>query len=147
MPDNKEFHRSYHFTVKVDGITQAIFLECTLPTLQLETIDVQEGGQNTFVHKLPVRVTVGTVKLKQGLSTSLDLLKWYMQVVNGDMEKARRQVEVTMYKYEGEPSMSWGFKNAFPTRWTGPTLKTDQSALTIEELEIAHHGMEVQVLS
>lgn len=139
-----EFHSSFRFKVTVEGINFAAFTEFTLPSLQVETMDIKEGGQNTFVHKLPVRVTVGTATLRHGITGNLDLLKWYMQVLNGDLENAKRQVSVVMYDVHRMPLVTWNFRDAYPIKWSGPSLKSDTNTAAIEEIEFVHHGFEVE---
>jgi len=141
--DIVEFHSGFRFTVAFDGINRAAFTEFTLPSLQVETMDIKEGGQNAYVHKMPVRVNVGTATLRQGITRDLTLLNWYLQVMQGDLANAFRQVSVIMYDVQREPVCTWNFRNAYPIKWTGPTLKSDQNAVAIEALEFVHHGFEV----
>jgi phage tail-like protein len=139
-----EVHSGFRFEVTVEGIFNAVFTECKLPSLTVETIDVKEGGQNTFSHKLPVRVNAGSVTLRHGSTHSADLLKWYFQVLSGDMENATRQVTVIMYDVAKIPVATWNFRQAYPVKWSGPTLKTDDNSVAIEELEFVHHGFTVE---
>jgi len=141
---NFEFQTTYRFSVSVDNINYADFTECTLPSLQVETMDIKEGGQNTYIHKLPIRVNAGTIKLKNGIMGTAHLLEWYMQVLEGNMEAATRQITITMYDVSRQPVMSWSFYKAYPIKWSGPTLKTSENSIAIEELEFAHHGFVVQ---
>lgn len=138
-----EVHNDFRFAVIVDDVTYATFTEFTLPTLTVETIPWKEGGQNTFTHKMPVRVDVGTAKLKHGITSQVQLLNWYMDVMNGDIVKAKRQVAVELYDQAGRAFITWNFRDAYPIKWTGPTLKSDATGIAIEEIEIAHHGFEV----
>ena len=135
-----EVHGNFRFSVSVDGIPQAAFSECRLPSLQVETMEIKEGGQNTYTHKLPVRVNAGSVTLRHGVTRSASLLQWYLQVLNGDMTNAIRQVTVTVYDVARLPIATWNFRNAYPIKWSGPTLKADDQAVAIEELDFAHHG-------
>lgn len=138
-----EFHPVYRFEVAIDGITSAYFSEIRLPSLEIETLEIKEGGQNTFVHRLPGRTKVGAVQLKNGISSGFSLLGWYMQVLEGNLEGAMRQVTITLYAAGHTAYSTWNLRNAYPTRWTGPTLKTDDNSIAIEEIEIAHHGFTV----
>lgn len=138
-----ELHNSVHFMVVIDGVNYATFSECVLPDLQLETEDIKEGGQNEYVHKLPVRVTVGSVKLKHGMTQASELLTWYLQIMRGDVENATRQMSIVLRDAAGTPIATWGFRDAFPVKWTGPALKAGESAIAIEELEFAHRGFEI----
>ncbi|MEL6149087.1 MAG: phage tail protein, partial [Chloroflexota bacterium] len=67
---------NFRFHVMIDGIWMASFQEVTLPTLTLETTDITEGGQNLYKHKLPLRVDVGTITLKHGLTFDMHLMAW-----------------------------------------------------------------------
>jgi phage tail-like protein len=141
-----DFNTTFRFLVFVDEVESGAFTEFQLPTLTIETQEIKEGGQNEFVHKLPVRMTPGTVTLKHGILYGSELFKWYMQVMKGDMKNATRQVVVAMFDIaaEPEPIMLWGFFNAYPIKWSGPTLKADDRAVAIETLEFVHHGFIVE---
>ncbi|MFN8375294.1 MAG: phage tail protein [Anaerolineae bacterium] len=139
-----EIHATFRFTVSVGGIDQAAFTECNLPSLQVETQSLNEGGQNTYAHTLPIRVKAGNVTLKHGITKNAELLKWYLQVLQGDMENAMRTVTVIMYDVKHKPIATWTFHRAYPVKWGGPQLKTADQSLAIEELEFAHHGFEVE---
>jgi phage tail-like protein len=138
-----EFHATFRFKVLVDGINLAAFIECNLPSLQVETEDIKEGGQNTYTHRLPVRVNAGTVTLKQGITRNDQLLNWYLQVLRGDIESATRTVSVIILDSIKIPIATWTFYDAYPIKWGGLMLKSSDQAVAIEELELAHHGFEV----
>lgn len=140
---SNEIHASFRFTVKIDDITYAAFTECTLPSLTVETEKIKEGGQNEYVHQLPIRVNVGNITLRHGITRDAQLLNWYLQVLRGDIQAATRTVNVTMYGTDLRPLTTWSFDRAYPVKWSGPTLKTSDQALAIEVLELAHHGFVV----
>lgn len=141
-----EVHPSFRFTIAIDDIQVAAFLECKLPNLQVETMDVKEGGQNEYTHKLPVRVNAGSVTLKHGITKNRELLTWYLEVLEGKIKKATRNVSVVMYDVSQKPMTKWTFEQAYPIKWNGPQLNTSGQALAIEEIEIIHHGFSVQAL-
>lgn len=130
---------SFRFEVKVDDIYFAAFNEIQLPSLQMETLPIKEGGQNQYVHKLPVRVEVGTVTLRQGVTYDLKLLNWYLNILNGDVSSAMRTVSVTMYSAAHTPMMTFQFGRAMPVKWSGPSLKADADTIALEEIEFAYH--------
>lgn len=138
-----ETHDSFRFSVIIDGVTHATFSEFVMPSFQVETMEIKEGGQNAYVHKLPVRVSVGNATLKHGLSRDLKLLNWYMDVLKGNIKAARRYVMVVMYDVNRTPIVSWGFRDAYPIKWSGPSLKADNNTIAIEEIEFVHQGFEV----
>jgi phage tail-like protein len=138
-----EVHGSFRFKVEIDGISYAAFTECNLPSLQVDTQEVQEGGLNEYSHKLPVRVKTGSVTLKHGITKDGALLKWYMQVMNGEIADATRTVKVIMFDSRMKPVSTFTFREAYPVKWGGPQLKAGDQSLAIEELELVHHGFEV----
>jgi phage tail-like protein len=139
-----EIHAGFRFVVQVDNINAAAFTECTLPRLQVETEDVKEGGLNSYIHRLPVRVNAGTVTLKHGITKSDELLNWYLEVLQGKLKNAMRAVTVIIFDSTRKTQIAkWSFAKAYPIRWGGPTLRSSDSAVAIEELELAHHGFTV----
>jgi len=138
-----EMHGAFSFVVQIDGIDKASFSECTLPTLEVEVEEEKEGGFNEGTHLLPGRVRRGTIVLKRGITADSALLKWYLDVLQGQLADALRQVSVIMFDAEHQPVMRWDFKGAFPQKWTGPSLNTANSALAIESLELAYESLTV----
>ncbi|MFN8377623.1 MAG: phage tail protein [Anaerolineae bacterium] len=139
---------SYLFEVEISGINKAVFSEVTLPALRVETEDVKEGGQNDFVHKLPIRVNAGTVVLKNGISIGDELYQWYFQVASGDFGSARKSVSIRLYRtVASQPFLTISLAQAFPIRWSGPSLRAGEAAIAIEELELAHSGITFELSS
>ncbi|MBA3870550.1 MAG: phage tail protein [Chloroflexota bacterium] len=143
MADYDDRFISFRFTVAVDGINYAAFTEFTLPTLTVETEEIKEGGQNSYSHKLPVRVTAGSATLRNGIASDLKLLNWYMDMLKGDIAAATRQITVTMFDSSRAALMVWSFRQAYPIKWSGPSLKTDGTSVGIEEIEFVHHGFDI----
>jgi phage tail-like protein len=115
---------------------QAVFTEVSGLQVEMQVTEYEEGGTNTFIHKLPGRLKVGNVTLKRGLTRSNDFLAW---CVSPTVE--RRNVTVVMYDVAGKPVIRWNFTGAFPVKWTGPQFTADSNAMAIESIEIAHRGI------
>jgi phage tail-like protein len=138
-------HNIFRFGVFIDDIPVAVFTECRLPSLTVETLPITEGGQNTYIHELPKRVKPGNVTLKSGISSDGALLEWYFQVLTGDLSNAERSVVVMIFDPLGIPISTWSFYRAFPIKYTGPSLNSGDSAVALQELEFVHHGFEVEM--
>ena len=132
-----EAYAAYRFAVEIDGISEAVFSECTLPPMEVEVHEQKEGGYNSGVHLLPGRVKAGRLTLKRGIGEASALLEWYRQVANGRVREATRNVSVVMYDAQLNEVMRWNFEQAYPVKWSGPALRTDQSTVAIETLELA----------
>lgn len=139
-----EAHAAFRFAVQIEGITEAVFTECTLPTLEVEVHQQLEGGLNNAVHQLPGRVKAGTIVLKHGVTSSNQFLTWYMDVALGKVNVCQRKVSVIMYDSIPEELMRWNFEGAFPSKWTGPGFVSGNSQLAIETLELSYQSMDVE---
>lgn len=115
------------------------FSECTGLGMTLETEPVQEGGQNSFVHNLPTRVTWDTLTLKKGMGAGADLWDWHYGFVEG--KGVRRDGIVTLLNDLRLPTHIWYFRRGLPVRYLGPSLNAGQSTVAIEQVEIAHEGI------
>ena len=79
MPDDafvNERVTSATFLFEVDGVKIGQFMEAGGLEVSVETESVEEGGQNSFVHKLPGRMTWPNITLKRGVTNNDALLKW-----------------------------------------------------------------------
>ena len=111
----------------------------------LEVMPYPEGGANDFVHQLPVRHTWTRITLRRGLVRDPGLFAWYRAGLTQSLG-ARRDGSVVMTSPSGTPVMAWQFRAGIAVKWSGPDLNAMQSAVAIESLEIAHHGLEQRVL-
>jgi phage tail-like protein len=139
------------FLFEVDGVDIGSFMEVNGLEVSVETEDVSEGGQNSFVHKLPGRMTWPNITLKRGVTKQDALLKW-LNEASGETFTAnknkltRKSAAITLLDRTGKRLMSWNFVDAFPVKWTGPTFATGSSEAPTEQLEIAHHGFRANVV-
>lgn len=133
------------FLFEVDGVDIGRFMEVSGLEVSVETEDITEGGQNSFVHKLPGRMTWPNITLKRGVTKSDNLLKWLNEAsgesfaANGN-KLARKTAAITLLDRTGKRLRSWDFDGAFPVKWTGPSFAASSTDAADESLEITHHG-------
>lgn len=117
------------------------FTECTGLDASLEVEPYQEGGENTYVHQFPTRVTYSNIVLKRGVGFSEDLWNWHFSYVNN---KGKRRDGLIFLRNELHiPIKTWLFKRGLPLKWTGPTFNASQNNVAIEGIEIVHEGLEL----
>jgi phage tail-like protein len=126
------------FYVEVDGVSEAVFTEVSGLQVEIETMDYQEGGTNDHVYRLPGRAKLNNLTLKRGIGASPEFLSWCMDVAQGKIK--RRSITVVMYDVAGHKVARWSFDKAYPVKWVGPQLKSNEAAMAIETLELAHAG-------
>ena len=139
------------FLFEVDGVDIGSFMEVSGLEVSVESEDVNEGGQNSFVHKLPGRMTWPNITLKRGVTKQDALLKW-LNESSGEKFAAnknkltRKTAAITLLDRTGKRLMSWDFDDAFPVKWTGPSFATSSAEFPDEQLEITHHGFRAHEL-
>jgi len=132
----------FRFLVTVEGETVGAFSEVSGIQAEVDVLELPEGGENGFVHKLPGRAKHGNLTLRRGVIT-LELWRWFAEVVAG--RPVRRTVSVAVLPGAGQSSEArFVFDAAVPVRWTGPELKAEQSTVAVETVELAHHGFLVE---
>lgn len=134
------------FLVEVDGQPIGRFHEVSGLSVDVAVEEVEEGGQNGFVHKLPGRMTWPNLVLKRGMTETDNLLTW-LNKSSGDgfagaqHKLTRSTLAIVLVGADGTSRLrSWNFEGAFPIKWSGPTFAAASSDAAEEELEIAHHG-------
>ena len=129
------------FHVEIQGIQEAFFRECSGLEAETEVLSYEEGGMNDHPHKLPGRTKFPNVSLKRGMTDSKTLWEWYSKVIDGKIE--RKNVSIVLYDQQGSEVKRWSFERAYPTKWVGPGIKSDENAIAIETLEMVHEGMKL----
>lgn len=136
---------AYRFLVEIGSDIVAGFSECSGLQLETEFEEVQEGGENQVRYKLPKASKWGNLTLKRGLTDSSALWDWYRARMQGDFTSdagRRRSIAVILWDESTDDQVwRWDFTDAYPVKWTGPELKADANAITVETLEFAHHGL------
>jgi phage tail-like protein len=133
------------FLFEVDGVDIGRFEEVSGLEVSIETEDIPEGGQNSFVHKMPGRMTWPNIVLKRGVTKQDNLLSWFNES-SGEQFAAkgnklvRKSAAITLLDRAGKRLRSWDFTDAYPVKWTGPTFAAGSTDAAGEELEITHHG-------
>jgi phage tail-like protein len=140
------------FLVEVDGVEIGRFMEVSGLELTIAVEEVTEGGENSYVHKLPGRMSWPNLVLKRGITQNDSLLTWANKssgeqfAANGN-KLDRSTAAITLVGAGGERLRAWNFDGAFPVKWTGPSFAVDSNEMAVEELEVAHHGFRARNLA
>jgi phage tail-like protein len=142
MTDRKDPFRSWRYLVEINGIVQAGFTEASIPDSSQDPVEYREGNEPPTVRKIPGLIKYGNITLKWGTTDSLELYKWRKLVEQGKMKDARRNMAIIVLDEEGNPAARWEFREAWPTKYDAPDLNATGGDMAVENLEIAHEGME-----
>lgn len=90
------------------------------------------------VLKVPGRLKWGDITLKRGITSNMDLWTWRKMVEDGNVNGARQNGSIVMFDQAGSEVARWNFENAWPSKVTGPSVKSDGNDFGIEEMTIVH---------
>jgi len=138
--ERKDPYRAYNFLVEIDGITRAGFRECSGLDSSLAPIEYREGNEGLTVRKLPGLVKYSNITLKWGMTDDAQLWKWHEKAASGKIE--RKNFSIVLLDDTREEKARWNFREAWPTKWTGPSFNATGTDVAIETLEIVHEGVE-----
>jgi phage tail-like protein len=117
------------------------FQEVSGMSSQLEVEEVQEGGQNRFVHKLPKGVKNANLELKRGTaSVDSPLVQWCQSVFEMDFISPITPQSVCVYLMNAEqvPLRAWIFENAYPVKWEVEPFNSTKNDVTIEKIVLSY---------
>lgn len=135
---------SSNFGIELAGAIAGYFTEVSGLGSETETSEHKVVGPNgqQIVRKIPGLLKWGDITLKRGISSSMDLWDWRKKVEEGNVTAARTNGSIIMYDQEGSEVARWNFENAWPSKISGPSVKSDSSEIVLEELTIVHEYIE-----
>jgi len=144
MREFMEPQGGFLFVLEVDKRWVAHFNECSGIKNSTEVVELQEGGLNTRVHKLPGQTRWENIVLKYGMSSDTYMIEWRNEILN-DQFAARRNASIIVLDNDLSELRRFNIKNAWPVSYEGPGLSAAGSDLAVETVEIAHEGVEVEL--
>lgn len=134
---------TFSFGVELEGIDVAQFKEAAGFESSTEAVFYKESMEGKIVYKKTAGLQeFSDVTLKRAISSSMAFWEWRKQVINGQMEEARRQCSIVLYDPTGTETVRYNLKDAWISKWKGPDLDADNSAIALEEITIVHTGLE-----
>ena len=134
--------RNYRFRVEIDGVQAAAFSEVTIEATTTEVIDYREGGDPSHVRKLPGLTKFGNVTLKRGVTASLELVNWHLQIVRGQIANNRKTLAIIVLDESGADTARYIVSDAWPIKYDPGDLNAKGNEVFIETLELVNEGIE-----
>ena len=131
------FHFKVEFLSKKFSANDIRFQEVSGLSVSVETENYTEGGENRFVHTLPVRTKYSNLELKRGLLLDSEITEWVKSAIER-FEFEPLNLIVTLLNEEHEPLASWNIVNAIPIEWSVDAFNAEQSKLVIESLKLSY---------
>ena len=133
----------FNFLLELEGTIAGYFTECSGVGSEHEIVEhkVVDSQGHEVVRKIPGRLKWTDVTLKRGVTSDLQIWEWRDQVVKGQVKDARKNATITMLDREYNAVARWHFTNAWPSKVTGPSFKSDDNNIGVEEVALVHEGM------
>lgn len=116
------------------------FSECS--GLEMTQLDEKrhEGGRNDTELRFPTRITWSNLTLTRGVSR-ISQSGWDWMYGFGEGKAKRMDGLVMLLDDRHLPHNLWHFKEAFPVKFTGPSMNALGKEVAVEKLELAHEGL------
>jgi phage tail-like protein len=108
----------------------------------VETITVEEGGQNLYVQALPKRIKYQNLVLQRGLVTLSPLAADFNSTMS-EFKFNPANVLVTLLDNTRIPIAGWLFMKAYPVKWSISDLDATANNVVIESMELTYQSMQV----
>lgn len=131
------FHFNARFDLPGAGARDVRFRDVSGLSMELEEFVYNEGGENRFSHKLPVRGRYPDLVLKRGLLVDSGLRKWVLDAVHHLLIQPTT-VWVTLLDETHAPLQTFTVVGAWPKKWTLSDFNAEASEIVVETLELAY---------
>lgn len=135
---------AFYFSVTIEGIDgYSSFREISGLDTEIQPIEYRHGDSPSFSSmKMSGLRKASNVTLKKGVfKNDNKLFDWFNQTkLNVPVRKA---VTIKLLDETGEPTMVWTLANAWPTKITGVSLKSDGNEVAVEGIELVHEGLTI----
>lgn len=135
---------SFYFQVVFadsSGQFDTSFQEVSGISTTMDTEDVQEGGENRFLHTLPKGIKHSNLVLKRGVEEmSSPLVMWCKSVFELDFSVPIITQPIVVYLMDENqiPVRAWTFFNAYPVAWEVEGFNSTKNELAIEKIELSY---------
>lgn len=131
----------FHFKVEFGAISPQIdhqFQSVSGLSVDIETEEFAEGGENRFKHKLPVRTKFANLVLKRGLVTDSKLITWCKDAIE-NFDFSPTDLTIKLLNASHEPLATWSVVHAYPVKWSVSDFNAEQNSVAIETIELAYN--------
>ncbi|CAM1362494.1 phage tail protein [Tenacibaculum xiamenense] len=145
MDSNNPYPVGFYFELSFKG-QDAAFKEVSGLSKELSLEEVTCGGENRFKYRLPTVTSTKNIVLKRALiPEGSPLVDWCASSLDEGLANPIEvhDVSVNLLDEEGKVSVKWTFYNAYPVKYSVSDLKSQESEIVMESMELAYTYFEV----
>lgn len=134
----------FHFSVAFEGGAEAEsqFQSVSGLSMDLDTEQYAEGGENRFKHTLPLKTKFTNLVLKRGLYIQSDLTDWCKDAME-NFKFSPKDLTIMLKNEQHEPLMTWQVSRAYPVKWSVDDFNAEESKIVIETIELCYNYFKV----
>lgn len=125
-------------------LCDAAFAECDGLEMTMEPRTVREGGNNMAQIHLVGPVSYTNLTLKRGMTSNLDLWRWFSVASGGEGRGLTATGLVIMRDAAGTPTVQFKLTGCLPVKIMAPALDGKEGLLAIEEMQIAYRSFTIE---
>lgn len=135
---------AFYFKVEIGSLGEMAFKEVSGLDMEAQVIEYRHGNSPQFsTIKMPGIKKTSNVSLKKGVfAKDNKLFDWFNTIKLNTIQ--REAVTISLLDEEGNPTMVWKLANAWPTKITGVSLKSDGNEVAVEGIDLAHEGLTIE---
>jgi phage tail-like protein len=145
MAESFPFYGNFNFLVEIEDLggggpsVVGGFAQVSGLGSESDVIEYRSGADPSTV-KIPGRTRFANIVLRKGVTNSLDLYQWRKHVEEGQADV--RSGSIVLLDSAMREKARWNFYGGWPSRYEGPLLDAQDSAVSVETLEIAVERLE-----
>ena len=147
-PDTPFAAFNFAAEIAVNGVSpricNAAFAECDGLDMRMQVRMLHEGGNNAHQFLLAGPVSYSNLILRRGMTTTFDLWDWFAKVAASGGLPRSSQAAVVLLAADGTERVRFILERCLPVRLKAPRLNALESAIAIEELELAYESLRVE---
>jgi phage tail-like protein len=141
MPD---LNTTASFNLEFDSVILESFRKCSGIESESEVIEYKEvsKGGKMQIRKIEGAMKWADITLERRLEGSKALWEWRKQVIDGDIDSARRNGSIVALDSMGTEVARWNFEAGWPSKYSGADFDAGANDAATESLTIVHEGLE-----
>jgi len=125
----------------IANLCSGAFSQCSGLEASMEPKVIREGGRNYGAVQRVGPVSFATVVLKRGITSSLDLWRWFEMVSLQGAYTYRLNATISLLDRDDQEPWRWHLSQALPIKFKSADLDARSNEVGIEELHISHQGL------